>query len=120
MSTWSWPGSRVVRVVDGDTIVAEVHRDLGFNGTATYQQKLRLNRINAPAVKSAAGKAAAARVSALTAGVVVSIDTVGAYKYGDEWMAEVTLPDGQNLSDVLVHEALAVYWDGTGPRPADG
>jgi hypothetical protein len=47
----------------------------------------------------------------------VHITTVGPYKYGDEWMAEVTLADGRNLSDTLVGLGLAVLWDGTGPRP---
>jgi hypothetical protein len=32
-------------------------------------------------------------------------------------MAEIVLPDGRNLSDVLVDLGLAVRWDGTGPRP---
>jgi endonuclease YncB( thermonuclease family) len=49
---WDWPDSTVVRVIDGDSLVAEVHRDLGFNGTATFRQKLRLNRINAKPAKT--------------------------------------------------------------------
>jgi endonuclease YncB( thermonuclease family) len=32
-------------------------------------------------------------------------------------MAEVTLSDGENLSDALVAAGLAFYWGGTGPRP---
>jgi endonuclease YncB( thermonuclease family) len=113
---WDWPGSTIVRVIDGDSLVAEVHRDLGFNGVATFRQKLRLNRINAKPAKTPEGKQATAAVIGLVTDPV-HIVTVGPYKFGDEWMAEVTLPDGRNLSDVLVGLRLAVPWDGTGPRP---
>jgi endonuclease YncB( thermonuclease family) len=113
---WDWPRSTVTRVIDGDSLVAEVHRDLGFNGTATFHQKLRLNRINAKPAKTPAGAAATAAVSGLVAGEL-HIVTVGPYKFGDEWMAEITLADGRNLSDLLVSLGHAVYWDGTGPRP---
>lgn len=117
--SWDWPDSTVVRVIDGDSLVAEVHRDLGFNGTATFRQKLRLNRINAKPGKTPEGKTATAAVTTMTAGTV-HITTLKAYKYGSEtgeWMAEITLADGSNLSDALVALGLAVHWDGTGPRP---
>jgi len=32
-------------------------------------------------------------------------------------MAEITLPSGENLSDLLVSKGYAVYWNGQGPRP---
>jgi hypothetical protein len=53
-------------------------------------------------------------------GQTVHIRTTGPYKYRDEWMAEVTLSDGRNMSDELVLGDWAVYWTGDGPRPADG
>ncbi len=119
---WSWPNSIITRVIDGDSFTARVTRDLGFHGTATFDVKLRLNRINASPVKTDLGKLAAQRFGELvqlvgSVSVPLLLETVKAYKYGDEWMAEVTLPDGRNVSDELVSEALAVYWDGTGPRP---
>lgn len=46
---WLWPKSSVTRVIDGDSFVARVTRDIGFHGTTTFEVKLRLNRINAPA-----------------------------------------------------------------------
>jgi endonuclease YncB( thermonuclease family) len=116
MANWDWPDSTVTRIIDGDSLVAEVHRDLGFNGTATFRQKLRLNRINAKPAKTPEGKAATAAVIGMVTDPI-HITTVGPYKYGDEWMAEVTLADGRNLSDALVGLGLAVLWDGTGPRP---
>jgi endonuclease YncB( thermonuclease family) len=115
---WPWPGSTITRVKDGDSFVATVHRDLGFHGTATFSQNMRLDRINCPPKGTEVGDAATAFVvSKVTPGVVVNIETTGAYKYRDEWMAEVTLPDGTNLSDALVTAGLALYWSGNGPRP---
>ena len=128
MTTWLWPGSTIDRVIDGDTIVANVTKswthteDIGFHGTATttgastYVQRLRLNRINASPKSTDAGRKAMARVIALTAGELF-ISTVGPYVYRDEWMAEVVNADGVNVSDQLVLEGLAVYWNGLGPRP---
>jgi len=117
MTDWKWPASIITRVIDGDSFTARVTRDLGFHGTATFDQRMRLNRINCPPVRTQGGKEAAAFTAAHTLGVVVDLTTVGPYKYRDEWMAEVVLPDGSNLSDALVAAGLAVYWDGTGVRP---
>jgi len=115
---WPWPGSTITRVIDGDSFVATVSRDLGFHGTATFSQKMRLGRINCPPKGTDVGDAATAFVVAhTTPSVVVNIETTGAYMYRDEWMAEVTLPDGSNLSDALVAAGLALYWNGQGPRP---
>lgn len=123
---WLWPDSVITAVIDGDTLDARVRRDMGFGGIAEFIVRLRLNRINAPAKTSRAGKVAAAAVTNQTAGALVLIETRKPYKYGGpdsspgEWMAEVTLQDGTNLSDWLVGQGLAVAWDGTGTRPADG
>jgi len=119
VTVWSWPDSRVTRVIDGDSLVAMVTRDMGFHGTASFVQRLRLNRINTPPLKTTEGHAAALYVTdlLLSAAVPVLIETVGPYKYGDAWMAEITLPSGENVSDLLVSKGHAVYWDGTGPRP---
>lgn len=124
---WSWPNSTITRVIDGDTISAHVTRDLGFGGTASFEVRLRLNRINCPPASTVEGKAATAFVTdfvmSAVAPIVVLIETEKPYKYGGpddspgEWMAEVTLPDGSNLSDQLVAARLAVYWNGQGPRP---
>jgi len=124
-SEWAWPASKVVKVIDGDTLDVLVSRDLGFGGFATFPVRLRLNRINAPKLSTARGIAARTRVEALLDAGVVDLVTVKPYKYGGpknqrgEFMAEVTLPDGRNLSDVLVDQQLAAYWDGQGARPAD-
>lgn len=120
---WVWPASIISRVIDGDTVDAMLTRDLGFEASATFPVRLRLNRINAAPGSTATGARCKARVLALTAGAKVTITTGKGYKYGapdgktGEWMAEVLLPDGRNLSDLLVSEGSAVFWDGQGPRP---
>lgn len=119
---WSWPGARVTRIIDGDSFVARLSRDVGFHGTLEFEVKLRLNRINTPPIKTDQGKSAASFLSALVrvsevASPPLLIETVKPYKYGDEWMAEITLPDGRNVSDVMVSSGGGVYWDGQGPRP---
>lgn len=127
MTAWSWPGSRIVRLIDGDTLDVAVTRDVGFGGTLTYAVRLRLARINAPKGKSADGKAAAAYLaSLLPVGGVFDLVTVKPYKYSGppdeagEYMAEITLPDGRNVSDAMVATGHAVWWNGEGPRPGDG
>lgn len=125
MGGWSWPGTLITTVIDGDTIGAVVRRDAGFNTWISFPVRLRLNRVNAPKASSVKGRLATARVRELTADVPVLVTTLKPYKYSGpahttgEWMAEVTLPDGRNLSDLLVAEQLAVFWDGQGPRPDD-
>ena len=113
---WVWPDSVITRVIDGDSFIARLTKDVGFNGSVAFEQRLRLNRINAAPAKTEGGAAATAYVQGV-AGFPVSITTLRAYKYGDEWMAEVCTAGGVNLSDTLVGAGHAVYWDGTGARP---
>lgn len=129
MGAWHWPQSRIHNVVDGDTVDSMLTKvvDIGFNGTSsiTFPMRLRLSRINTASIGSVRGKRAKEFVIARTANIDVDITTLKPYKYGGpenkmaEYMAEVTLPDGANLADVLVSEGLATYWDGSGPRPND-
>lgn len=116
---WDWPNSMVTRVVDGDSFEARLTKDIGFHGDVSFRQKLRLNRINAFPIKTVRGSEAKKFLEELVKPnmSLVFIATVKPYKFGDEWMAEVTLLDGKNVSDEMVKNAMAVYWDGTGPRP---
>lgn len=117
MTDWDWPDSKIVHIIDGDTLIAVLTRDLGFNGKAVFEQKLRLNRINCPPASTVEGKAATQFVEDTVNNAPVHITTVGPYKYRDEWMAEVVLANGKNLSDALAQASLAYYWNGRGPRP---
>jgi endonuclease YncB( thermonuclease family) len=122
MSRWDWPDSVVTRIVDGDTFVATVHRDLGFGGRASFDVRLRLAGINTPPAKTAEGSAAAGVATELMLGKTLHIVTLGPYKYGaddspGEWMAQVTLEDGRDVAHELVAAGVGVTWDGKGPRP---
>lgn len=125
MSAWEWPNTKLIRVVDGDTIDVLLTRDLGFGGTVTFPVRLRLNRINAPKDRTARGMRSHARVVEAIGDQLISVTTIKPYKYGGpaddlgEYMAEIHLPNGTNVSDLLVTEELAVYWNGKGPRPED-
>lgn len=131
-----WPGSTIIVVVDGDTFDIQVRKtvsiemDFGFGltprATMTLDPiiRMRLNRANCPPGKTSAGRSASARVRELCPfGPPLFVETFKAYKFGGpanspgEWMAEIWLDAGRNLTDVLVAEGLAVYWDGQGPRP---
>lgn len=124
MTAWQWPASTIIRVVDGDTLDAQVSRDLGFGGRAVLPVRLRLARINAPSMSVPAGlDARGYLVSLLPTTVAVDITTTKPYKYGGvdgevgEWVAEITLPDGRNVSDVMVAAGHAAPWNGQGPKP---
>lgn len=123
---WLWPGSTVLRVIDGDSIVGHVEKtvtiDCGFHVMLTQKieadQKMRLNRINAVKGTTTDGLLATAYLTTLVMGVgLVTLETTKAYKYGDEWMVEITLADGTNVSDKMVSTGHAFYWNGVGPRP---
>lgn len=124
VASWSWPGSLVTGVIDGDTVDVQVKRDIGFGGQVQFPVRLRLNRIDASAKSTAIGARAAARVRDLIGGRTVDLETLKPYAYGGptdtpgEWMTEITLPDGRNLSDVLLAEGLAVSYDGKVKRPS--
>lgn len=109
----------VTHVIDGDSLQARFTRDIGFHGSVSFEQKLRLSRINSVPVKTAHGlEAKQYLIELVKPGLMLMyMETVKPYKYGDEWMVEITLPDGRNVSDEMVNSKMAVYWDGTGPRP---
>lgn len=125
MGAWTWPDATCFNVVDGDTIDLQLNLDVGFGARTTHRVRGRLNRIDAPKVSTDAGKAAREflYVHAHSGTPPLTVVTVEPYKFGGpkwspgQWMVEVTLPDGSNLSDVLVEAGHAVYWDGSGPRP---
>jgi endonuclease YncB( thermonuclease family) len=138
-------GTRVTDVIDGDTIDALLVEPAAFGLTLTHRPRLRLARINAAKETGVNGTLARGYLQFLldlhTAQdawePMVSITTLKPYKYGGpagtykgtipggpadyagEYMAEIELADGTFVSDLMVTAGHAVYWDGSGPRPAD-
>jgi len=125
---WHWPDATIPSVVDGDTLDALVSKsfDVGFGGTSStsFRVRLRLARINASPKDTPAGEASTQWLTGLLlATPTVDLVTLDAYKFGGpqyspgEWMCELTLPDGRNVSDLAVSLGFAAYWNGQGPRP---
>lgn len=102
--------AKVVRWVDGDTLVVEI--DLGFYVQTT--QKIRLARIDAPEMSNTVAyrerQAKHARAVArkfCPEGAIVTITTTKQNKdqYA-RYIAEVTYKD-TNISDYLIHKKVA-------------
>jgi endonuclease YncB( thermonuclease family) len=105
----------VHRVIDGDTIVANV--DLGF-GMWRMAQTFRLLGINAREHNQVGGKEATAHLEALLPhGTPVLLRSVKADKYGNRFDATVQLTVGTDLSSILIQTQWAAAWDGHGERP---
>jgi endonuclease YncB( thermonuclease family) len=149
MADYVWPvkdgnrpiGTRITDVVDGDTVNALVVEDCAFGRQLVSRVRLRLARINAAKGPTGTGTAATRYLKDLIAydsGNVRTLTTLKPYKYGGpggdysgvvpggpkdyggEYMVEIVLQDGTNVSDALVAAGHAVHWDGRGARPADG
>jgi micrococcal nuclease len=97
--------ARVVRVIDGDTVDLDV--DVGFR--STYRDRFRLNGLNAPEGKTAAG----ARLSDLLyTGREVVVTTYKPEKFG-RWLADIAVPEVcSSVCEMLLAEGLAVKYDG--------
>jgi endonuclease YncB( thermonuclease family) len=127
----------VVEIHDGDTIDVDItlvpamtHRkradvDLGFNvhlvdrvGVELERQSVRLLGCNAPELATVAGKAALAFLqTVLQVGDVVTLVSHGWDKYGGRIDGQVTLPDGRDLTTVMIAANQAAPWDGQGAKP---
>lgn len=97
----------IENVVDGDTLDAIV--DLGFK--ICTKQRLRLARVDTPERTQTGYATAGDFVRAACLGKSVKIATSKASKFG-YFLAEVTLEDGKNLSDLLISAGLGVAYDG--------
>lgn len=105
----------VNRVVDGDTVMLDV--DLGF-GIWLRNQSFRLLGINAREKSEAGGTEARTNlIVTLPVGMRVTLDSVKNDKYGGRYDANLILPDGTWLSELLVRTGWAIGWNGSGTRP---
>lgn len=124
----------VVTIHDGDTIDVDLtlaavgkektDRDLGFNvhrgpaGVTLVRQSVRLLGCNAPELATPAGKVALAYLlTVLHVGDVVTLVSHGWDKYGGRIDGTITLPDGRDLTAVMVAANQAAPWDGQGAKP---
>jgi micrococcal nuclease len=96
--------AKIIRVVDGDTVDAEV--DLGFHVVITM--KFRLAGINAPEMKTAEGKKAKSALISVIEGKTVKILTIKdkQEKYG-RYLAIILENDKNNVNNWLVEQGLA-------------
>jgi endonuclease YncB( thermonuclease family) len=113
--SWVFHNSTLERVIDGDTFIANVYKEVTAGRS---QQKFRLNRIACAPLLTPSGTAAAAELTRLLLLMSFTLTSVAPYKYGDEWMAEVdTVYPYANVNDWLVYQQYAVYWNGRGTQP---
>ena len=89
----------VVGVLDGDTIEV-VH--------AHQTERIRLSGIDCPEKGQAYGQRAKQATSARAFGKEVTLQTFGKDRYG-RTIADVILPDGDNLNQILVKEGTC-WW----------
>lgn len=105
----------VTAVHDGDTFTVSL--DLGRH-IWVLAAKHRLNGCNARELAQPGGPEAHANLAALLPiGAVVTLRSLKPYKYGDEYMADITLPDGRDLVSLLIADNWLAPWDGTGSKP---
>ena len=102
----------VTRVIDGDTIVADV--DLGYHTTLT-KVTYRVARVDAPEMTGAT-RQAGIEARSFTATWLIAHEKAGIYATStktDNWrryIAEITCGDGHNLSDALLASGNAVIY----------
>ncbi len=98
--------AKVLRVIDGDTIDAEV--DLGFH--IKMVMKIRLAGINAPEMNTVEGKKTKAELITLLEDQTITLLTFKdkQEKYGR--YLGVVIKDKQNINEWLVEQKLAVRY----------
>lgn len=106
--------AEVVRVIDGDTFVADAHVWPGQKITVS----VRIRGVDAPEMRSRCGveKAAARnardKLEALIGGTVVQIRNVSGDKYFGRVLADVATEQGLPVAESLLEQALARAYHG--------
>jgi len=110
-------GTRVRKIVDGDTIICNV--DLGFY-TQLNNIRFRFKDYQAPELR---GKERAMGLEAkrylqtlLKVNQPVAIKTYKADAFG-RWLADIIWHDGRTLQEHLIEQGYGIFWDGKGKRP---
>jgi micrococcal nuclease len=102
-TTWTVP-ARVVRVVDGDTLIMDL--DLGWK-TWRLGERCRLAGINCPEMNTAEGVAALAFVVHMLLDPQVTFTSHSLDKYGRP-LGHVRLADGRILNTLILDAGHAV------------
>lgn len=122
----------VLAVHDGDTFKLDVdlgpwrHADQDFGMHVFVEgrrlkihETVRLARCNAPELATPEGQVALGQLLAMMpvgTAVIAQTHVDETEKYG-RLLAEVTLPDGSNVTDRMIAGGWAAPWDGHGPKP---
>jgi endonuclease YncB( thermonuclease family) len=111
---WDFPHAKVVSVHDGDTATIDI--DLGFE--ETKRVNVRFLGCNAIELSQPGGTEARDNLTAIIpAGTPIALHSVAYDKYGGRVDGHITLPDGQDLTTLLIRTGWAAAWDGTGKAP---
>ncbi|MFN3765613.1 MAG: thermonuclease family protein [Aliihoeflea sp.] len=111
--------ARLVRVIDGDTVEADVHVWPGH----TVRVSVRLRGIDAPELRSrcAAEKTAARNARDALAGLLASgafhVRNIDGDKFFGRVVADIETPDGEAIVDHLLAAGLARPYDGKARAP---
>lgn len=107
----------VARVVDGDTLIADLL--LGYGGLSAANRRMRLAGCNAWERNTLAGAAAATHlVDRLPAGIEATVRVVSeTVDPHGRLLVTVRLDDGVDLVEELIAQQWAARWDGRGVAP---
>ena len=114
--------AKVMRVIDGDTFVAEARIWPGQTVTVS----VRLRSVDAPELRSrcagekAAGEKAKMALERLIGGATVAIRNISGGKYYGRVLADVTTHDGHPVAESLLGHALVSAYDGGKRQSACG
>lgn len=102
-------------VIDGDTISVLLNLDV-FD--QWLMRRFRLLGCNTREIREPGGIEARDHLAELLPrGTTVRVTSVRLDKYGGRYDAIIGLPDGRDLTSVLIAEGWAVRWNGRGPKP---
>lgn len=105
----------IVRVHDGDTVIVDL--DMGRR-IWVREAPHRLAGVAARELSMPGGVEAREHLAGLLpAGLKVTLQSLKPYKYGDGYMARITLPSGLDVATQLIVDGWALPWDGRGPQP---
>lgn len=105
--------AKVIRVIDGDTIVVEAQIWL----RQTVETSVRLRNIDAPELRGSCEEEKELAIKAKefveeVTGELVTLNNISFDKYAGRILADVILPDGKDLAELLLENSLARLYQG--------